>query len=143
MNTSYVISWKRLAVDFACVVMCGALFLPADAMAALPVVTFTSDLTPTATAMPGPSTIELTEQDDGSLAKLGEDQVLAISLESNPSTGYSWQVAEIDARVLHQVGTAQFRQMSPLLGAPGRQILRFRRVGAGRSTLKLVYRRPW
>jgi len=96
-----------------------------------------------AAAVPNSEEIRLTEENNGGLAELGEDQVLVISLESNPSTGYSWQVAEIDENVVQQVGETEFEQLSPLLGAPEKQILRFKPVGAGQSTLKLVYRRPW
>jgi inhibitor of cysteine peptidase len=95
------------------------------------------------TASPGLNEIWLTEHDNGCLAELGQDQTLVITLESNPSTGYLWEVAEIEEKVLHQVGKTEFEQMSPLLGAPEKQILRFKPVGTGQSTLKLVYHRPW
>jgi len=96
-------------------------------------------------APPAPSfeEIGLTEENNGSLAELGKDQVLVISLESNPSTGYSWEVAEMDAGLLRQMGETEFEQLSPLLGAPEKQILRFKAVDAGQSTLKLVYHRSW
>jgi len=41
------------------------------------------------------------------------------------------------------VGKIEFAPESGLLGAPGKQILRFEAVGLGQSTLKLVYHRPW
>ncbi|HID86393.1 MAG TPA: hypothetical protein EYP55_03320, partial [Anaerolineae bacterium] len=78
--------------------------------------------------------------------------LLVISLESNPSTGYLWEVAEINEDVLRQVGETEFEQTlrgdgsaepSRLLGAPEKQTLRFQVVGAGESPLKLAYRRPW
>jgi C1A family cysteine protease len=94
-------------------------------------------------AAPNFEEIRLTEEDNGCLTELGEGQILVISLESNPSTGYSWQVAEINEDVLRQVGESEFEQMSPLLGAPEKQILRFRPVGPGQSNLKLIYHRPW
>jgi predicted secreted protein len=143
MNVRHFLSGKRLAAVFTCLALCTSLFsLPgvlAVPLAAVP----NLDMTPPATAAPDLNEMRLTEEDNGCLAELGEDQVLTISLESNPSTGYSWQVAEMDENVLHQVGESEFEQMSPLLGAPEKQILRFKPVGAGQSTLKLVYHRPW
>ncbi|MCK4449557.1 MAG: protease inhibitor I42 family protein, partial [Anaerolineae bacterium] len=142
MKVRHVLSGKRLAAVFACLVLCTGLFsLPS--VLAVPPATPTLDAAPPATATPNPNEIRLTEEDNGRLAELGEDQVLVISLESNPSTGYSWEVAEINEDVLHQVGETEFEQLSPLLGAPERQILRFKSVGAGQSTLKLVYHRSW
>ncbi len=142
MNVRQVLSRKGFAAVFACLVLCASL-LSLPSVLAVPPATSTLDVAPPATAAPNLNEIRLTEDDNGCLAALGEDQTLVISLESNPSTGYSWEVAEISEDVLHQVGETEFEQMSPLLGAPEKQILHFRPVAAGQSTLKLVYRRPW
>jgi len=142
MNVRHFLSRRGLAAVFACLVLCASLFsLPS--VLAVPPATSTLDVAPPATAAPNLNEISLTEDANGCLAELGEDQTLVISLESNPSTGYSWEVAEINEDVLHQVAETEFEQTSPLLGAPEKQILRFRPVAAGQSTLKLVYRRPW
>ena len=133
----------RLAAAFAWLVFCAGLFSLPNVLATPPEATSTFDLTPTPAVRPTFNEIKVTEENNGGLAELGEDGVLVISLESNPSTGYSWEVAEISKNVLYQVGAIEFQQTSPLLGAPAKQILRFRALGAGRSTLKLVYRRPW
>ena len=92
---------------------------------------------------PPPSEVRLGAQDDARQIELGEGQVLVVSLEGNPSTGYIWQVEEEAARILRQVGEIEFEPESNLLGAPGTQTLRFKAVEAGQTTLKLVYRRPW
>ena len=87
--------------------------------------------------------------DDGRQIELNEGQVLVISLESNPSTGYMWEVEEADEAILHQMGKIEFESESYLLGAPillgapGKQIVRFEAVAAGWADLRLVYRRPW
>jgi len=142
MKIRHFLSRRGFAAIFTCLVLCASLFsLPS--VLAVPPAASTSDVAPPATAAPNSKEIRLTEKDNGCLAELGQDQILVISLESNPSTGYSWQVAEINEDVVQQVGKAEFEQISPLLGAPEKQILRFRPVGAGQSTLKLVYCRPW
>ncbi len=92
---------------------------------------------------PPPSEISLGAVDDGRQIELGEGQVLVVSLEGNPSTGYIWQVEEEAARILRQTGEIEFEPESNLLGTPGTQTLRFKAVEAGQTTLKLVYRRPW
>jgi len=143
MNVTHIIWGKRPVFRATCFVFCVSLLLLGDVLASPPVARPTLELTPTAVVTSGLKELRLTDENDGYRAELGSDQVLVVSLESNPSTGYSWEVADINPKVLHQVGKTEFEQMSPLLGAPERQTLRFKVVGAGQSTLKLVYRRPW
>ncbi len=82
--------------------------------------------------------------DNGREMQLKKGQTLVVTLEGNPTTGYSWEAAEpLDEQVLRQAGEAEFKAESEALGAGGVQILRFEAVNAGRFTLKLVYHRPW
>ena len=77
----------------------------------------------------------------GSATALAEEELLTVTLDSRPSTGYAWQVDEIDGSVLRLVG----RELtaSPLLGGTDQEILRFAGVAQGRTSLALFYRRPW
>ncbi|MGA9349804.1 MAG: protease inhibitor I42 family protein [Anaerolineae bacterium] len=82
--------------------------------------------------------------DNGREMQLKKGQTLVVTLEANPTTGYSWEVAEpLDEQVLRQVGEPEFKQESDLVGAGGVQILRFEAMNAGQTTFKLVYHRPW
>jgi C1A family cysteine protease/predicted secreted protein len=91
----------------------------------------------------GPKEFVLGEQDDGRRVELKQGQVLAISLNGNPSTGFFWEVRNPDPEVLHEVGQVEFEAVSDLMGAPGRLVRRFEAVGEGQTVLELVYRRPW
>jgi inhibitor of cysteine peptidase len=68
---------------------------------------------------------------------------LAVSLEGNPSTGYTWELAPGENPLIEQVGQAEFEANSKLLGAPGKIILRFRATAPGQQALSLVYHRPF
>lgn len=109
---------------------------------------------------PPPAEVHVCAGDDGAHVQLSQGQILVISLESNPSTGYTWEVEHTSVRmegqrILQQVGESEFRPQSDalgtasnqraprLLGAPGTQILRFRAVEAGQTPLRLIYHRPW
>ena len=46
--------------------------------------------------------VTVTEANDGAEISLAPGQTLIVSLESNPTTGYSWAVSEIDSQVLHE-----------------------------------------
>ncbi len=82
--------------------------------------------------------------DDGREMQLKKGQPLVVTLEGNPTTGYSWEVAEpLDEQVLRQAGEPEFKPESDLAGAGGVQILRFEAVNAGQTALNLAYRRSW
>jgi inhibitor of cysteine peptidase len=91
--------------------------------------------------------IQMDEKDNGSQVELALGQDLTITLESNPSTGFRWEVVEIDQPILQQVGEAQYvpadPNQSPLPGQAGRETLRFQAVAPGRITLQLAYHRSW
>jgi len=95
----------------------------------------------------GPSEVQLTAADNGSTVELESGQVLSITLEANPTTGYTWEVVDPqDGQVLRQVGEIEFipnRQESGIVGAGGVQIIRFECVNAGQTVLKLAYQRSW
>jgi inhibitor of cysteine peptidase len=90
--------------------------------------------------------VALSAEDSGARAELDAGDLLVVTLESNPTTGYAWEVSEVDKAVLAQVGEAEFQEAAQegeqLVGAPGVQTFRF--VAArGETTLALVYRRSW
>ncbi len=90
----------------------------------------------------GPEEIHLTAADNGGWVGIRGNQVLVVNLESNPSTGYGWEVQGFNQAVLRQVGR-EWVPSSRLLGAPGMTVLRFVGVGKGEVTLQMSYRRPW
>jgi inhibitor of cysteine peptidase len=89
------------------------------------------------------SGVTLRADDDGQQIELREGQTLTVSLEGNPTTGYTWEVVEIDEQILRQLGEPDFTPESEALGVSGMQALRFQAVNEGRTTLRLVYHRPW
>ena len=93
--------------------------------------------------LPTGSPIQVDAGSDGQLVVLGREQTLEVSLEANPTTGYTWEVATINDSILHQLGEAQFLPESTAVGAGGTQTFRFEAVGTGQTELRLVYRRPW
>jgi inhibitor of cysteine peptidase len=92
----------------------------------------------------GPREVHLTVADNGSMIELKEGQVVSITLEANPTTGYTWEIVEpLNEHVMRQVGEIEFKPESEAIGAGGVQIIRLEVVNAGQTALKLVYHRPW
>jgi inhibitor of cysteine peptidase len=95
------------------------------------------------TACGSANEVKLDAGDNGSQVELKSDQTLVISLEGNPTTGYTWEVAELDEGVLKQVGETEFEAESDAVGSGGVQTLRFETVNSGQTDLELVYHRSW
>ncbi len=53
--------------------------------------------------------IHVDEDDDGGQVTLEQGQILVVTLESNPTTGYQWEVVENQDSILEQVGEAEFK----------------------------------
>jgi inhibitor of cysteine peptidase len=93
-----------------------------------------------------PTALQLTERDNGTSHTVAKNQELTVTLESNPSTGYSWQVTEAGSPVLEQVGEAVYQAPTgtgTVMGAAGTETLRFKAVQSGTAALGLGYTRPW
>ena len=94
-----------------------------------------------------PEEVNVDEEDYGSQVELEQGRILVVTLKSNPTTGYGWEVAEIQESILEQMGEAEFKQSEtvgpPLVGAGGWEIFRFKAISAGQMTLQLIYHRPW
>jgi len=67
---------------------------------------------------------------------------VVISLESNPTTGYSW-TAKYDQTLLELVDEAFTPPGSTLMGAPGTQKFTFKALTAGTAKVTFEYVRPW
>lgn len=84
---------------------------------------------------------------NGKQIELKTGQTLVVTLESNPSTGYAWAIAQVDESLLQSQGEAEYQEKSTggerLVGAGGAETLRFTALAAGKTTLELVYQRAW
>lgn len=82
-------------------------------------------------------------EDNGKQINLHSGQTLVVSLEAQPSTGYTWEVVELDELILRQQGDPEFQPASGGIGASGVQIFRFEAVSAGETNLKMIYHQLW
>lgn len=73
----------------------------------------------------------------------GGDQ-FTIVLESNVTTGFSWQLEQpLDEGVLTLVDDDYIAPGTDAVGAPGKQELTFEAVGSGTTSIELWYIRPF
>ncbi len=83
------------------------------------------------------------ESNNNTTINVTTGRFLVITLEGNPTTGYTWEVEELNEQVLQQIGGIVSVPESDLMGAPSMQIATFEVVGAGNATIKMVYHKPW
>lgn len=83
------------------------------------------------------------EKDSGKTVELRIGNTLVVDLPGNPSTGYSWETVSVDGSILQSSGNDAFVPDSNMIGAPGKVSLRFKAMAAGKTALKLAYRRVW
>ncbi len=80
----------------------------------------------------------------GRQCEIGLGERFSVFLDSNPTTGYRWQLGNpLDEAVLQLVGTEYEAPQSKLLGAGGKEKWTFRAVGRGVTSITLEYVRPW
>jgi inhibitor of cysteine peptidase len=93
------------------------------------------------------SGVELDASGTGGKATLKPGQTLTVKLNSNPSTGYGWQVTRISESTIKQVGEPEFVQpgqdFQVEVGSGGIEVFRFEAIAAGETTIEMVYVRPW
>ena len=96
------------------------------------------------TLNPGsPAQMNLTQADNGRSVELSPGEVLVLSLESNPTTGYTWEIDKNDSAILQPLGEPGFTPESKAMGAPGQQVFRFKAAAHGQTSLTLIYHRSW
>lgn len=90
------------------------------------------------------STTNVTDADNEHAVLLANGDTLVVSLASTPGTGFGWKVAELDGKMLREIGTPEVIPGShPMPGAPATQVFHFQAFGAGSTGLELDYVRPW
>jgi inhibitor of cysteine peptidase len=90
------------------------------------------------------TTTSLTATNNGSQVDLKLGDEIIITLDSNPSTGYTWEAVNLDATMFKSSGEPIFtRGDSTLVGSGGTLSLTFKTLKTGNSTLTLIYHRPW
>ena len=72
-----------------------------------------------------------------------QGKTFQLQLEGNPTTGYIWEIAKLDERMLELVGEPEFASDSNAIGSGGEFTFTFKALSQGDTTVELVYHRPW
>ena len=67
-----------------------------------------------------------------------------ITLASNPTTGYQWQLArQMDTGMVELIESRYIAPKTDLAGAPGREEWYFKAIKEGKAIISFEYVRPW
>ena len=91
----------------------------------------------------GGKTVKLNENSNGQTIELKKGATLSISLQGNPTTGYNWELAEVDQSILKPAGEADYKSDSMLIGSGGVYTFKFKALDSGSTSLKLIYYRSF
>ena len=90
----------------------------------------------------GKDIIPPTEETSVEVIEVEVGQTFGFSLESNPSTGYSWQ-AQFEEEFVKLVESEFVEGSSGLIGAPGHEYFKFMALKEGQADIKMIYKRVW
>lgn len=93
------------------------------------------------TACTGP--LKINEADNGKTINLPTGKTMELTLEGNPTTGYSWLVTSVDENILSVNGEPDYKSDSDLTGSGGTFVFSFTAANPGTTQLELGYLRPW
>ncbi len=85
--------------------------------------------------------IMLTEDKD---ITLGRGDILTLRLETNPTTGYLWQMEyKYGEHILEMVREKKYERKSDLIGAGGIETYVFKCISKGSAEIIFTEKRPW
>ncbi len=81
---------------------------------------------------------------DASTLEVELGSTFTLEMDSNPTTGYQWSLAEpLNAGIVSLVGKEYVAPDTNLAGAGGQEIWTFWAVGNGAEVISLTYSQPW
>jgi predicted secreted protein len=85
----------------------------------------------------------ISEESNGKTLSVAGDTCFTIALKGNASTGFSWNIRDLDTTRLNTSGQIRFIGRDTIPGTSGIFYLEFTPVKKGVSTIRLVYSREW
>ena len=94
---------------------------------------------------PAPKQVSVDVSYDGKEVEITVGGSLTITLESNPTTGFQWELTEITDQTVLQQTDHEFKppETGAPVGAGGEEVWTFKGLKAGESIISMEYSRPW
>jgi len=92
---------------------------------------------------PGGDNIHLTKEDNGSLVEARVGDLIELTIEGNPTTGYTWEWIKDEGTIVELQGEPEYSADSDLIGSGGVYKFVFHMKDSGDGALRLVYHRTF
>jgi inhibitor of cysteine peptidase len=91
-----------------------------------------------------PNRVSVNESSNGKQVEVAVNGTITVTLDSNATTGYSWQLSGIsDSSVLEKLNNVYDAPTGGLMGAGGKEVWTFKTLADGKATLSMEYDQPW
>lgn len=91
----------------------------------------------------GGADVDLSEADAGKTIDAAVGDSIVISLDGNPTTGFSWNPMQPQSSDVVALKDKDFEASSDAIGAGGTEKVTYEAAGAGEATIELGYFQPW
>jgi len=87
--------------------------------------------------------------DTGRVVEAAVGSLIKVTLESNPTTGFKWELTEISDQTVLEFVESKYEpgegtdQDLPRVGAGGTEIWSFKTIKQGEATISMEYSQPW
>lgn len=89
---------------------------------------------------------QFASEDNGKTGEVRAGDTFTVTLISNLTTGYQWDIEQLDPAILQQVGEAAYEpdnKKGDMVGAGGKETFTFKAQANGQTDLTLIYHRRW
>ena len=90
--------------------------------------------------------VRLNDGDNGKTVKVAVDGTITLTLETNPTTGFSWTGVDKVDKDIFKLERNDYRQNANpagMVGVGGRTTIVYRALKKGKAKIELVYMQPW
>jgi len=91
----------------------------------------------------GGKTVMITQAQNQSKVRVKKDASFQLLLNANPTTGFDWRIVSYDSAIIQIKQKSFIQSETHRMGAPGKQVFKFKAIAAGAPDLRLIYARPW
>lgn len=90
-----------------------------------------------------PDTVVITESGKGEAFQVVSGNILEIRLKSQPGTGFTWRLINVDMMKLQFIGQSIEETTQEVSGGIEYQVFQFKAIASGKLELELHYSRPF
>ena len=91
-----------------------------------------------------PNKVQVDNSYTGKEVEIAQGGILTINLESNPTTGFVWELIDIGNKNLIEFTNNEFEASETgFIGGGGAEVWTFKALAKGKTTITMEYSRPW